>query len=66
MEINEEFIVDGQEQIQMNIYLLQKRINFTSDKLQSINDITAFWMQRWARIDGFYYIRSIQNNSSNE
>lgn len=34
---------DGKE------FLLKKRQNFTRDKLQSANEITQFWMQRWAR-----------------
>jgi len=32
-----------------NEFLLKKRTNFTADKLQSVHEITAFWMQRWAR-----------------
>lgn len=30
-------------------YLLKKRMNFTTNQLQSAREITAFWMQRWAR-----------------
>ena len=32
-----------------NEYLLKRRTNFTKDKLQSVNDIAAFWKQRWAK-----------------
>jgi hypothetical protein len=32
-----------------NEFLLKRRTNFTPDKLQSVNEITPFWMQRWAR-----------------
>ena len=32
-----------------NEFLLKKRTNFTIDKLQTVDEITTFWMQRWAR-----------------
>jgi hypothetical protein len=32
-----------------NDFLLKKRTNFTNDKLQSANEIAAFWKQRWAK-----------------
>ena len=32
-----------------NEFLLKKRTNFTSDKLQPADEISAFWKHRWAR-----------------
>ena len=34
---------------QANEFLLKRRMTFTPDKLQSVQDIGTFWKQRWAR-----------------
>ena len=30
-------------------FLLKQRMTFTADRLQTVKEITTFWMQRWAR-----------------